>query len=87
MKCIVHYPGYKDYSNIKPLTPNCTERILKAKEVRESIGGDHSHAAQQQKPYSKRHFSTVMIMTYIITISPAGFIPTNVLNRNIDFNR
>ena len=46
MKCIVHYPGYKDYSNIKPLTANCTERILKAKEVRESIGGDHSHAAQ-----------------------------------------
>ena len=46
MKCIVHYPGYKDYSNIKSLTQKCTERILKAKEVRESIGGDHSHAAQ-----------------------------------------
>ena len=45
MNCIVHYP-VKDYSTIKPLTPTNVERIRKAKQLRESLGGENNHADQ-----------------------------------------
>ena len=45
-KCIVHYKGFSNYSNLKELSQTNKERILLAKEEREKLGGDHYHKEQ-----------------------------------------
>ena len=46
LNCIIHYENQKNYSQIKKLSDINKEKILKAREKRESIGGDHYHEEQ-----------------------------------------
>ena len=43
MKCLIHYFGLKSYSKLKPVSSVNEEAILKAKSIRESIGGQNHH--------------------------------------------
>ena len=45
-KCIIHYKGHSNYSNLKELSQTNRERILLAKEEREKLGGNHHHKEQ-----------------------------------------
>ena len=46
MECIVHYSGLKSYSKLKPVFSINEEAILKAKSIRERIGGQNYHRQQ-----------------------------------------
>ena len=46
MECIVHYSGLKSYSKLKPVFSINEEAILKAKSIRERIGGQNYHWQQ-----------------------------------------
>ena len=45
-RCIVHYKGLSNYSNLKQLSKTNKERILIAKAEREKLGGKHYHRDQ-----------------------------------------
>ena len=46
MECINYYSGLKSYSKFKPVSSINEEVILKAKSIRESIGGQSHHQQQ-----------------------------------------
>ena len=46
MECIIHYPGLRSYSKLKPVSSINEEAILKAKSIRESIVGQNHHRQQ-----------------------------------------
>ena len=46
MECIIHYFVWKSYSKLKPLSSINEEAILKAKAIRQSIGGQNHHHQQ-----------------------------------------
>ena len=41
--CIVHHPGFDNYSNIKDISAINESRIKEAKTFRESIAGKNHH--------------------------------------------
>ena len=43
MECIVHYKNQTTYSKLKKLTETNIEKIRKAREKRQQIGGLHCH--------------------------------------------
>ena len=43
MEYIIHYYGLISYSKVKPVSSINEEAILKAKSIRESIGGQNHH--------------------------------------------
>ena len=45
-RCIIHYKGLSNYSNLKQLSKTNKERILLAKAEREKLGGKHYHRDQ-----------------------------------------
>ena len=44
--CIVRYPGFDNYSNLKEVSERNKQRILEAKKERETLGGSHHHKDQ-----------------------------------------
>ena len=42
-KCIIHYSGLSDYSEIKTVNEQNEKRILKAKSKREELKGKNHH--------------------------------------------
>ena len=46
MECIIHYFVWKSYSKLKPVSSINEEAILKAKAIRQSIGGQSHHHQQ-----------------------------------------
>ena len=46
MECIIHYFVWKSYSKLKPVSSINEEAILKAKAIRQSIGGQNHHHQQ-----------------------------------------
>ena len=45
-RCIIHYKGLSNYSNLTQLSKTNKERILLAKAEREKLGGKHYHRDQ-----------------------------------------
>ena len=62
MECIIQYFGLKSYSKLKPVSSVKEEAILKAKSIRESIGGQ-SHISNSVTAY--KHLWTKKSISFI----------------------
>ena len=45
-RCIIHYKGFPDYTNLKELSERNKQRIVEVKKEREQLGGEHHHKEQ-----------------------------------------
>ena len=46
MKCVIHYKNRSKYSKLKELSEINKEQILRAKDLRCTLGGDNFHEEQ-----------------------------------------